>query len=76
MKAFTYITQNKELIEYLVKIGFINCSMLRYCEIYSRYDQYLRQGYSSKDAIAYCCDDFCIERSWVYVIIKKMEVTV
>jgi len=73
MTLFTYINQNIDRIKFDMRIGLISCAIMRHYQIYSRYDYYKRLGNSTCNAVIYCCNDFQVAQSWVYVIIKKME---
>jgi hypothetical protein len=73
MIMFTYINDNLDRLKYLVKIGIVSPSLLRYYGIYSRFDYYRKLGHDCHDAVVCTGLDFDIGESWVYKIIKSME---
>jgi hypothetical protein len=73
MTLFTYISHNIDRIKFDMRIGIVSCALMKHWQIYSRYDYYKRLGNSQYNAIIYCCNDFQVAQSWVYLIIKKME---
>ena len=74
MTLFAYINQNLERIRHDMRIGLISPGVLRYYQIYSRYDYYKRLGHRNHDAVFCTAEDFALGESWVLKIIKKMEV--
>ena len=70
---FDYINKEIDRIKYDVKLGIIPCAVLKHYSIYSRYDYYKKLGNSKENAVVFVCNDFQVARSWVFIIIKKME---
>jgi len=73
MNLFVYISHNIDRIKYDVRIGLVPCATLKHWQIYSRYDYYKRLQNTTSYAVSYTCDDFHVAQSWLYCIIKKME---
>lgn len=73
MTLFFYISENIDRIKSEVKIGIVPCSIIKHFQIYSRVDYYMKLGNSKENSVIYVCNDFQVARSWVFLIIKKME---
>lgn len=76
MILFEYINTNIDRIKYDTQIGLISTSFLKYWAIYSRYDYYRKSGHRVSEAVAATSANYKVAESWIYEIIKKMEVKV
>ena len=65
--------QHFERIKKEARMGLINCHVFYHWRIYSRYDYYRKLRNNINDSVKYCCADFNVARSWMFIIIKKME---
>ena len=73
MTLFEYINDNIERIKFDVKIGIIPCTLIKHYQIYSMYSIYRCQNMSVNDAVLNVCEAFSVDKSWVFIIIKKMQ---
>jgi hypothetical protein len=73
MTLFTYINQNIDRLKFDMRIGLISCTIMKYWQAYSRYEYLKRLNNPTADIIVYICNDFQVNRDWVYKMIKKME---
>lgn len=73
MTLFFYINENIDRIKYEVKNGLIPCATIKHWYIYSRFDYYKKLGNSKENAVIYVCNEFQAARSWIFIIVKKME---
>jgi hypothetical protein len=76
MMLFTYINENINRVKTDIKAGIIPCSVLRYWEIYARYDALIKMGNSNVTARFIASEQYKINESTVFRIVKKMETTV
>lgn len=73
MNLFAYISQNIDRVKYDVSIGIIPCSLIKYYQIYARFDYYLKSGYGRCQSIFFTAEDFKLSERSLFLIIKKME---
>ena len=73
MTLFTYISHNIDRIKFDMRIGIVSCALMKHWQIYSRYDYYKRLGNMTQNSVIGCMNDFQVDESTVYRIIKKME---
>lgn len=73
MTRFTYINQNIDRIKYEVKIGLISPTVIKYWEMYSRFDYYRKLGNSVNMSIFYAGEDLSIKDRLAFRIKKQME---
>ena len=60
-----------EIIETLIKSGFLKSTFKRNVSIYERYLFYRERGNSSLESVAFTAEDFKISERHVYRIINK-----
>ena len=70
---FNYINDNIERIKGEIKTGIIPCSVLRYWEIYARYDIYKKMGNTETLARFQASEYFKVSEMTICRVIKKME---
>jgi hypothetical protein len=73
MTLFEYINDNIERIKFDVKIGIIPCTLIKHYQIYRMYSIYRCQNMSVNNAVFNVCEAFSVDKSWVFIIIKKMQ---
>jgi hypothetical protein len=73
MIKFEYINKHLDRIRYEVKVGFLPVGIIKHFEVYSRYDQYLKQGYDKSIAILFAGEDLKVSERQIYRIIHIME---
>jgi hypothetical protein len=73
MMLFTYINENIQRVKIEIKAGIIPCSVLRYWEIYARYDIYKKMGNSETLARFQTSEYFNVSEMTICRVIKKME---
>lgn len=73
MMLFNYVNENIDRIKLDIRRGIIPCSLLRYWEIYGRYDVHKRQGDSETIARFCTSEDFDVSESTICRVIQKME---
>jgi hypothetical protein len=75
MTLFNYINANIDQIKTEIKLGIIPCSILRYWEIYARYDIYKKMGQNTTMAVFQASEQCNASEETVYRSIRKMEAT-